>query len=237
MTITIGFITSTPIEKHFKKIESELTPFCQIIYLNIDNEVGIVEQYNAYEASVDAFIFSGRLVYYSLLEKIASPNRPCYYFDESQVDIHRIFLELLLDNRQFDFSRLYIDVAAKGNDYLGIKGILGNETLPYFTEYDYEDATSLAQKVMNRHISLFNEGKIDLSITRMGSHLDAFKSHGIPYIYTYPSPDYMLNFTMKIINKIAMEKMTDRILGAIVLPQSHPRKSFPSFFYHKHLKA
>lgn len=219
MTITIGLISSLLIKDHFKKIEHELSHFCHIIYLDGSNHDRIISNYKAYEGKVDAFIFSGRAMYYYLLEHIDSPLKPCYYFNESSVDMKGIFFDLLLENRNYDFSKIYVDCAIEHNNYLGIKDILGPEELPYFTDIPYKNYSTLKAEdlLLKHHKELHESGKIKLSITRLGNKIDFFRKNQIPYIYAYPTLDYMTNFTLRIIHRISQSKNDDRILASIMV--------------------
>ncbi len=217
MKITFGFFVSKPIESFIKKIELELSAYCDIIYLPAVKQNDISSTYHSYKSKVDGFVFSGSLMYYLFLEKNPSPNKPCFYLDELKTDIKDIFLKLLLKNRTFDFSRTFIDMATGSNQYLGIKEILRDNPLPYFNEFDYEDPVSFERKIIDRHIELHKAGLIDLSITRLGNCLDELESHGIPYIYAYPPLGYTINFFMKAINQINLSKAKNQILGTIVI--------------------
>ena len=230
MQITLGFITSHLVEEHFKKIEHELSHFCKIIYLDGSNKTSIIKSYQDYENKVDAFLFSGRVVYYTLLKNFESPTKPCYYFDESNVDIKGIFLNLLIKNRDYDLRRIYVDSAVKDNDFLGIKKILPDDQLPYFTDFPYldSDMTKLENQALSYHISLHEAGKIDLSITRLGNYIHEFEERKLPYIYAYPSLDYMVNYTMKIIQRVSDSKHQNTLLGSIIIaPKSQDGQSLP----------
>jgi len=200
-----------------KNIEHELRPFCKIIYLHASVDDDIISTYHKYENKVDGFIFSGRLIYYLLLESIPLPNKPCFYLDNSMTDIKDIFLNLIMNDRNFDFSRLCIDMATDLNDFLGIKDILSEDQLPYFNDIDYEGVTACEQLVLDRHIDLHKAGLIDISITRMGNYLDVLETHNIPYIYACPSISYTTSFFMKAIYQINLSKTQNQIMGAIYI--------------------
>jgi len=221
LKLTFGFFISKPFEVLVKKIEPELIPFCNIIYLTAASQEDVVSAYKAYENQVDGFMFSGMLTYTFLLEKIASPNKPCFCIDETQIDIKEIFLNLLVKDRNFDFSRIFVDSATKENQYLGIKEILVNGPFPIFNEIPYNDAVSFELEMKARHRELHDKKMVDLSITRLGHCLEELQTYGIPCIYAYPPESYMINFFMKAINEINLSKTEKQILGTIIIfPES-----------------
>ncbi len=217
MKFKIGFILSEPIKIFMEEIESELTPYCDIIYIPIIDVSETVNLFRKHEDLVDAFVFSGKALYYSVITKIEEPSKPCFTWDVNEMNIKEIFLKLLLENRQFDFSRVFIDIAFEMNNYLGIKELLKDGSMPYFNDLDLTDIDEYTYTILNRHIELYESGKIDFSITQLGLFLNVFEEKGIPYAYAYPDQGYIISFFMKIINKLSEEKVKERKLGAIIL--------------------
>jgi len=217
MKVKIGFFISKPFEDIIDKITIEMQDFCEIIYFRNEQTEHIVDTYNEYLDKVDAFAFSGLLYYLELTNEISTPQKPCFYLDETNTDITQIFMNLLLENRNIDFSRIFIDMAGEENNYLNINEILKDEPKPIFNTLSYNDPKKYYKKVCELHIKLHQEGKIDLSITRFASAIDYLEENNLPYIYAFPPFEYIINFLMKITHEINRVQLEDQKPGTIVI--------------------
>jgi len=216
MKVKIGFFISKPYEDLIDKITQEIQDFCEIIYFRNEQTDDVVNTYNEYLHEVDAFAFSGLLYYLELTGEIKTPEKPCFYLDETNTDITQIFMNLLLKNRNTDFSRIFIDLAGEENNYLNIKEILKDEPKPIFNNLVYDNPKTYLKKVLDLHLKLHQEGKIDLSITRFAA-INFLEKNNIPYIYAFPPFEYIINFLMKIINEVNRVQLEDQKPGTIVI--------------------
>jgi hypothetical protein len=204
LKITIGFIASDTIAEYMRQVGPELAPYCRILTLRAADSGRAIEQYRRHVDKVDCVVFSGKAYYYTVLSAEGSFAKPCYFLDESMGDIKELLLRLLLGNRDFDFSRVFVDMANERNDWLGIKALLPEGEWPYFADSPESDPGAFSAYVIARHRELHEKGLIDLSITRFGALLGELEAAGIPYVYAYPSREYVVNFFMQIVNAIAL---------------------------------
>ena len=196
--MTLGFITSEPMAGFIKELESELQPHLSLLYLIVHEQDEPHWLYQDYLDRVDCFVFTGRGLYYDLSSRSIFPEKPFYILDELEGDLSAVFLSLVLGNRDYDFSRVYIDFAVKENDYLGIRELFSEDQLPHLEPVVIEDLHTVTPRVLDTHIRLHREGKVDLSITKHGLILRDLEREGIPYIYLFPSREYIVNFFMQI---------------------------------------
>jgi len=232
MMIKIGFVMSRPFVPFIEDIKESISQNSELLMLVVDSNIEVVDVYNQYLNEVDCFIFSGRVLYYSLLEKIGFPEKDCYIVDDFQGDIKAIFLKLLLQNRTFDFRRVFVDTAFEYNDFAGIKELLPESEYPYFNSFDLNKLEESTQKTLERHFYLHESGLIDLSITRFGTIVTKLESKGYPYLYMYPPKDYMVNFLMQIINAHQL-KSNKSITSAAITILFPPNKKFDTHAAHQ----
>jgi hypothetical protein len=223
MKMSIGFIVSSPFFPILESIGAELASYCEIHFLVAEDNERVCSLYHEYKSKVDCFIVSGRLLYYAVKTKVPDPERPFYALDDQRGDLKDVFLNLLLKDRNFDLSRVFVDFAYEQNDYLGIKEWLPREQWPYFGQIDdveietYEQVENICRVAEKRHYELHEAGLIDLSLTRVGLLTREFDRDHIPYQYVYPSRDYIINFFLQIINAFYSKKSEDSIQGSIAI--------------------
>ena len=223
MKIRIGFIVSSPFASYLELLRSELASFCEVIYLVAEDNEKASSLYLQNLGRVDCFICSGQLLYYAVETRVPRLEKPIYILDDQRADIKAVFLQLLIENRDFDFSRVYVDFACEQNDWLGIKDWLPRDQWPHFARIDvieitrFEEVEEICRAIGRRHYELRQAGLIDLSLTRVGLLAQAFERDGVPYRYVYPSRDYIVNFFLQIINAHDSAKAEGASLGTIVV--------------------
>jgi hypothetical protein len=150
-------------------------------------------------------------------------------------DIRDVVLKLLVQDRNFDFSRTFIDVASKDNGYLGLKELLPPEQWPYFLDDTIPDSSiaiselgveKLVGAVLQKHIQLHRSGAISLSITRFGVMVDKLEALGLPFVYILPSREYVVNFCLEVINSVNSGRSREQLIGAIAMcfPEAEARE-------------
>lgn len=183
------------------------------------------ELYEANRHKHSAFVFSGRAFMFSAAKRAGALKKPCYYFDDVTGNINDIILELVLKDRSFDFSRTFVDIACKGNNYLGLRELLPPEQWPYFADESeapfsidsFSDAEEVTQRTLERHLKLNRENRIDLSITRFGSIVGQLGKIGKTPVYMQITKEYVINFFMQIINVLNQTWSRDQMMGCAIL--------------------
>ncbi|MEK4068923.1 hypothetical protein [Peribacillus sp. FSL R5-0717] len=65
------------------------------------------------------------------------------------------------------------------------------------------------EEVLNEHIQLWQEGKIDLSLTRLSNIVEDLVRHEVPHIFLFPSPDSVVQQFEQIISELALIKLAE----------------------------
>lgn len=219
MKLKIGFILSRPFVPFLNELLPNVEIYCEITQLVADHNSEVEHLYKIHVNEMDCFIFSGSIFYHALTDKVGFPAKPCYVIDDFEGNLNDIFLRLLLNDRQVDFKRVFIDIACSFNDYLGLKTFLKKSDWPYFNRIDdkYIEIEELTNKTLAQHIKLHEEGKIDLSITRFGTMVKILDDLGYKVVYMYPPKEYLFNFIMQIVSSFHRKQTQSQLSGAIVI--------------------
>jgi len=202
---------SRPFESFIEPLRSDIENYCEFVSLISETDDETLIHFNNLKNKMDCIVFSGQTYHHVLMNKIGKPDIPCYAIDDSRCDITEIFLNLLLENRNFDFSRVFIDFAFPENDFIGIKNLLPKEQWPYFNDSLSSDFSQLVTKTFENHLYLHRTGKIDLSITRFGTMVPKLNERGYRNIYAYPPKEYFFNFLMQIVNSFRQKIDEDNL--------------------------
>ena len=216
MKIKIGFITSEPFVPFIEPLRPDIENYCDFNILTIKHFIDVVECYDIFSAQkMDCIILSGQTLYHLLEQKRGTPEIPCYSLDETQGDFKSIFLDLLLENRQFDFRRVYLDFAMPINDFQGIKELLPEDQWPFFNDQRSDDLVTFIDQTYEKHLQLHQTKAIDVSITRFGTFCADLDTFGYRNIYVFPPKVYFFNFIIQVINAVQQKSSQDQLPSCI----------------------
>ena len=120
---------------------------------------------------------------------------------------------------------------------MGLKEILKKEEFPYTLELEYSEA--LYEKALQQHLSLWQQGRIDLIITRISNVVGQLKEAGIPTIFIFPSKESILEQTKQIINELQISNFLENqwVIGAITIQDQETQSDleFKQILLHKAL--
>ncbi len=216
MKIKIGLIMSKSFDKAFSESNIEIPPDIELIKLIALDNSDIAKLYREYSSEVDCFVLSGLVFYFALTQVIKRLELPVYFINELYVDIEKVFFKLLLKDRNFDFSRVFIDIALPYNNYLDLKSLLPKEQWPVFNSLEIDDLNTFTKKTFEKHVELHRSGKIDLSLTRLGTFEEDLTKLGYPCIYLSPPKSYMVSFFAQIL-RLFLEKETQNQLPSVIM--------------------
>lgn len=169
---------------------------------------------------LDVFIFGGwfpiRMIKdKSLFEKIPCINFPMTAHDE----LYKLLLKLSIENGGLDLSRTYIDCIDENNDFMELKEVIPKDRFPYAYTFPYDE--NFHKKLLETHRRLWNEGKIDISITRFGSAVPELQKLGVKIYYLFPSRESIINTFNTAINQIKIKELQNSqiAIGHITIPK------------------
>ncbi|QXE21096.1 hypothetical protein [Clostridium sp. 001] len=206
MSVSIGILASVPLISRIKTYQHILKNENNIVLIPYENLNDVENLFIKNMPLVDAFLLGGELIFSKISDDLKS-TVPCFYLTVSNEDLYKLFLKLIIENNKFDFSRTYIDFLNETNDYMGIKEILPKDNFPY--TYYFKNDNTIYEKVLDKHIELWENGLIDISITRVGNLEKPLKDMGIKTFYISPSSKNVMNALAKAVNYVKIKNFED----------------------------
>lgn len=218
--VRIGIITVSSSLLWIKSIEDLIDENCEVTYITYENLNEIKDIYLQNYTFFDGIIFSGELPYLAVKKELpASFTKPAVYFDLTERDFYKTICKAMIDNKHFSFSRTMIDFIFEQNQYLGLHELLNEEEFPYIFSNDLESFSSetIYDDLFHRHLSLWQEGKVDLSITRASSISKKLYKNNIKHILLYPSKESMADKISELMKEIELHRLVENQLAIGIL--------------------
>ena len=108
---------------------------------------------------------------------------------------------------------------------------------PYSLQLEYSKA--LYETAFQQHLSLWEQGKIDLVITRVSNVVGQLNQAGIPNIFIFPSKESILEQVKQIINELQISNLLENqwAIGMITIEDQEVQSDleFKQILLHKAL--
>jgi len=197
------------------------------IRLDIDYELyfygsfaDLPEIYGSLPDRIQGVITSGGFPAQIIKRSFPETNRTIRAFNTDDAGIYKLFLQLMKD-RKLDLSRVYADllevIGLDVADYL-----FKPQKTTYLEMLDAQiggmplkQLVEMEQYCLNKHLALWEERKIDVSITRFSSIADRLKDAGIPCYFAYPSLEYLKNICENAVQDIKIHQLQQNLLAVI----------------------
>ena len=203
MRIRLGVIAPEVHIDSLKIIKEEFKEICDIKFLIVNDIMESDELYLMNKDKVDGFIFSGIYIKEAIDKDHFDMKIPYSFLNNDENILYKELFRLLLTKPDLDISRVYIDFAYVLDSFKEFRGYLTNQGKPLESEDIFKNINTL----LENHVTLWEENKIDLSITAMGHFISEFKRHGIKYIYIRPPLEQMREIFKRIIDEITIIKL------------------------------
>lgn len=224
MKFNIAAIVSPTIWAFMHEILPDLNSYCNITLLEAGSNLRARELYQQCGQEFDAIVFSGHLY-----QMYATQNRdeqtPCFSFDTMAADLTSILYQQLLKNRNFDFSRMSIDILPFVDAQKSYTRLFPAQQKPYtldksfksYFDWDSDYGELLTRKILEWHLALYRSGQTDLAVTRFGAIVHDLEAAGVPYVYMLPSKEYISNFILQIVNILTTKAAEEQLVGVVVI--------------------
>lgn len=201
--IRIGVICAYHSLDEIKMIETFIENRCELTYLTYKNPDEIKNIYLENYLFFDGLIMN-ELSYLSIQKEEKTFKKPTYCYRPNERDFYKTLFKLSRTHKDLDFSRVCIDSNA---NYLELKEILSDEELPYIIDSAYKE--NFYEDVFNQHLLLWEQGKIDLSITRFSNILPQLNEIGIETVRLYPSNETIRETVELAIKEIEHQQLLE----------------------------
>ncbi|WP_238655211.1 transcriptional regulator [Paenibacillus piscarius] len=206
MTIKLGIITPETHMDYFRAIEEDMRPLCQFRFFTISNFRETTDIYLNNLDSVDGFVISGRMLYESIDKECLDDKVPVHILHDDENLLYRELFRLLVTEPGLDISRIYVDYAYVIDSFSEFLQYLTHEGKPVGSG----DLLERVETMLENHITLWEEKKIDLSITAFGHFVPELQKHGVRYILIRPTLENVKETISEIINEITILKLKNQ---------------------------
>lgn len=221
--IRIGILTTANSLSWVTKLDEAPIENCEYTYIVYNDLVHLKSLFEENIMHFDGIIFSGEVPYFFIKNNVEDIAKPIGFFDVTQRDFYKTLSKIMYQNKNFSMKKILIDFVFQENEYLGLKEWLNEDDFPYiFSDHitSYTD-DRMYELFFERHLSLWEEGKIDFSMTRLSSLEGMLEEHGIKTIVVHPSPKSMQIQLNSILKEIKLQNLIENqvVIGNITLDE------------------
>ncbi len=163
------------------------------------------------EAFLDGYLFSGKLAYLSISDKLEQFTKPAKYIEMSEADFYKTLFQIAKKHPDIDYSRVFIDFESEAGyikEFIDSQPIDSRPIGVDEAEIENIPKYDVYKKAVSFHKMYHEKGEADWSFTRFVNILDDFKQHGINYYYFEISDKTILSTLQDLIDQITLDKLT-----------------------------
>lgn len=167
-----------------------------------------------------------------MVEIYAPENKlPVRFFNTDEAALYRLFLSLIIENRNLDLSRVYADIlevfGVRTVDFLENRAAMPDNSALAPNVFTLEKMLAIEKEQYEKHLSLWNEKKTDVSVSRFSSIVPALKEKGVNIHFPYPSIQYFRSVCAELLREIERKKL-EASQPAVVILRLSSASSLPS---------
>lgn len=228
MKATIIIITSEYLHPFVQNIIENVHLDCAIQIVEYNNFYHITEIYKEYETIADGFMVSGKTALAAIEKALPTHKKPIISFEASIVSIYYLLLEKFLENRKLDTKRVFFDFLLplyQNTDHATVDYFLyhketfqiKSEVGEWLNNITLREISLVEEQLTEKIMELWNEHKIDLVICHYGSIIPFLKQHHIPYCYSPPTKEDLLNLISTFLSQIELNRLRENLPGVIAV--------------------
>lgn len=217
----IAVITTDFLREFFISALSKLNmdfEFLIYIYHSFDE---IAEVYKKIPNEIDGILTSGSFPAEALKKSWPNINVPVVSINIDEASIYRSIFALMMDNENFQLSRIYVDPLEFFNidvkEYIQKDPMSNYSSLiePVIKNMELSTLRNIEEEQIQKHISLWESGEIDVSITRFSSIVSRLREAGVNVFFPYPSLEYIKTMVGTLLKEIEVMKLRKHQPAAI----------------------
>lgn len=211
-------------QDEYKDLFTEIEKICDLDYIvyKTKNFDDIMDIYNKKNAYYDGIMFSG-LIHYQMVKQLEeNKNKPFKHLNFTQRDFYRELFKTYLNEKDFNFSRCFIDFLRKDNNYYDLYSILSENNTPYtlknYPEIENEtDLKKVYDFAYEKQLDLWENKKIDISFTRDYFIHEELLNLGYKSKYLVPSKQSILESFNELIKAIDLYKLDENRVSTCII--------------------
>lgn len=142
-------------------------------------------------------------------------------FNTDDAAIYRLFLKLLYEDRSLDFSRIYADVI---EDFqINLQAYLLREISISLSAASNQTVGTMSleqlyrkeEEQLQKHLSLWKSGKVDICVTRFSSIISELRQQGVRVYFPFPSLDYLRTTCQHLFQEMELRDLQKNQSAAI----------------------
>lgn len=173
--------------------------FHKYTYYELSDIDGI---YAVCKNTCDVIFFSGELGYHYIHRRFPDIRIPCAFTAYGSKDILSILLNFVIDHPDIPLNRVFVDFLTPMNQFMDIHRYVSPAHMPYVYDdspYDYAHITALTRR-------LWDEGRIDMVISRSINNLPTLDALNIPYIAVFPSTEMVRESITSALDQLRLSR-------------------------------
>ena len=218
--IKLGIITAEAHADYFRTVEKEFRSICQFQILAVSNPREVTDIYLKNLGLMHGFVFSGRFLYESIEKEYFDSKTPIYILQDNETLLYRELFRLMITEPELDMSRVYVDFA----DFIDSFGEFQKYLCHHGKPIDSDNLFERMETILEKHITLWEAGEIDLSITAFGHFLPELNKHNVRSILIRPSLEHIRESINRIVDEITIVRLRNQrtVVACISLETTLP---------------
>lgn len=206
--ILTGFLKEY-VETYFKQVNID----CEFSFFMYENFAHAGELYMELEETFDGFLVSGPVPRAAICRRAIKPNKPIVSFGSNALCYYETFFQVQYKEKDFYLERGYFDLLEWGTYENQLykcleKGEFNHLLYDVYentNSYSLEQLCEMEEKIKNKHIRLWDEKKIQYSVTRFSNIMPELLKHGVKTYFVYPKYEILQEALKALMQEIHME--------------------------------
>lgn len=223
MQVNVAIITTEFLRDFINDSLRELAPGFSYSIYSYDAFELLPEIYQSIPDRFNGVITSGSFPTQIIARSFPAASRVIRTINNDDADICKLMLQLMSRRNGLTLDRIYADpVEVVGTD---LPGYIGEERRVSYSErldarlgeQGLEYLIGMEGFYRDRHLALWREGCIDVSITRFSSIMQPLKDAGMAVHFAYPSPAHVAHVCHETFQAVSLKLLRDNQTAAVVV--------------------
>ena len=222
----VGIFTASESLKNLLLVQEQMSQYAEISYHPYSSMTELTELYLEHAKKFDGILFSGRLPYDHVKRNLPCMDVPHHYLEMQDRDFYLLVARLLAQNPHLNFHRVYFDTASlEVEDKRMIKYIrevFPKDRMPELQiMFDYsayrKDFDSFYERLMDGYREKWNNGELEIAVTRVTNLAKWMEKERIPHILFQPCPATIMEGFLNLLHDIEIAQMEKSLTACCVI--------------------
>jgi hypothetical protein len=184
---------------------------------------GLGDLYSSLPSNVDGVVTSGFFPTEILRRAFPDSAHGIYSFNNDHADLYKLLFHLLQANRSLALERIHMDVlhmlGLTTPEYVKTPLLqsLDSQLLTQASRFSLEDLLRMDRACAETHLALWQQGRVDVCVTRFSGIVKALTEAGLPVHFVYPNRTYLESVFTWVTRDIHLRRLHDNQAAAMVV--------------------